>query len=207
MIFKNPYVLGILSMILSYEVIIVIVDYLVNLAADKSHHTATGLAFFFSFYTLSMHVIGLLIALFGTAPLQRFMGIRFSLFIPPVVSLAVLPVIFFFPNMYVLFCSLVLLRALNYGLNHPTREALFIPTTKDIKFKAKAWTDAFGSRIAKATGSLLNKHVLFGLVQPSSIFNIFVAFGWLWTSYFLGRTYQRTISDNKVIGAKTTENH
>jgi AAA family ATP:ADP antiporter len=33
---------------------------------------------------------------------------------------------------------------------------LYIPTTKDVKFKAKSWIDMFGGRAAKSVGSMIN---------------------------------------------------
>jgi len=199
---KNPYVLGIFGFILSYEVIIVIVDYLVVIEASRLNATPAAITAFYSSYMLIMHSIGLLIALFGTAPIQRFLGIRVSLFIGPIVSIIALVVIFFFPNLQVLFYSLVTLRALNYGLNHPAREALFIPTTKVIKFKAKAWTDAFGSRLSKASGSMLNKYVLFAFVRQSALLCLSITSGWIIISYLLGKKYHDAIVHNKVIGAE-----
>jgi AAA family ATP:ADP antiporter len=199
---KTPYVFGILTIIMSYEVIIVIFDYLLALAASSKHSDVLSLTNFYSLYMLLMHSVGLVIALFGTAPIQRFLGIRLSLFACPAITLLVMVTVFFSPTPEIIFGAVVLLRALNYGLNHPTREALFIPTTKAIKFKAKAWTDAFGSRIAKATGSFCNDFLLYGLVQVSSIFSIAITAGWIVITYFLGKTFQSTVKQNKVIGAQ-----
>ncbi len=199
---KNTYVFGIFTIILSYEVIIVIVDYMVALAATASHSGAKELFFFYATYYLTMHAIGLAIALFGTSPIQRFLGIRVALFVSPLVSIVTLIFIFLFPSANVLFYALVLLRALNYGLNHPAREALFIPTTKVIKFKAKAWTDAFGSRISKGGGSILNKFVLMGFVSRSSMACLIITLIWVPVTYFLGKKYYSAVSKNKVIGAE-----
>lgn len=201
-ILKTPYVFGIFSLILSYEVIIVIFDYLMALAASKAHATVGGLANFYALYMLMMHSIGLFIALFGTAPIQRLLGIRLSLFVCPIISVVIILTTLVHPTPGVLFVALVTLRALNYGLNHPTREALFIPTTKAIKFKAKAWTDAFGSRISKTTGSLLNKFILNGVMRTSILFNLGLTSFWIVVVYFLGKTFQRTVDKNEVIGAE-----
>ena len=201
-IIKNSYVFGILTIILSYEVIIVVFDYLLALAASNKHSTAGGLAGFYALYQLFMHSIGLIIALFGTAPIQRFLGIRLSLFACPIFSVIIILLIGFFPSASTLFYAVVVLRALNYGLNHPTREALFIPTTKAIKFKAKAWTDAFGSRLSKATGSFFNLYILRGIMLTSTTFTFGITFMWIAVTFFLGKTFQQAVSNNKVIGAE-----
>lgn len=204
-IIRSSYIFGIVSIIMAYEIIIVIMDYLVALAAEAGSNSAGELLTFYASYQLTMHSIGLLIALFGTAPLQRFLGIRLSLFAAPLISVFLLMLSFFYPITGVLFYTLVILRALNYGLNHPTREALFIPTTKAVKFKAKAWTDAFGSRLAKATGSVFNKTILHGVAQISILTNLGIVSVWLVITFFLGKTYQHTVDNNLVIGEKETE--
>ena len=205
LIAKNSYIFGIFAMILSYEVIISIFDYLMALLASNKHSSVGALTGFYASYYAYMHLIGLAIALFGTAPIQRFLGIRLSLFACPIISIIIIVTIAIFPGSTSIFYALVILRALNYGLNHPTREALFIPTTKAIKFKAKAWTDAFGSRISKATGSFLNIYVLRGIFHVSTLFNLVITFGWIAIAYSLGKKFKKAVSNNEVIGIEETE--
>jgi AAA family ATP:ADP antiporter len=205
LIIKNSYVFGILALIFSYEVIIAIIDYLFAIAAANKSSGVIDLANYYALYILLMHSVGLFIALFGTAPVQRFLGIRLSLFVCPTLTILTLLAMLVSPTVGVIFFAAVFLRALNYGLNHPTREALFIPTTKAVKFKAKAWTDAFGSRFSKSAGSTLNRYVLFGFVRLSSAFSLVIASGWLVISYFLGKKFQTTVDQNKVIGTEEEE--
>jgi AAA family ATP:ADP antiporter len=111
---------------------------------------------------------------------------------------------FFSPTATIFFWVLIGLRAFNYALNHPTREILYIPTTKDIKYKAKTWTDAFGTRIAKSFGSLVNVS-LKGASPAVALFScislsLSLASMWIVIAYFLGKTLQTAITDKKVIG-------
>ncbi len=205
---KNPYVFGTFSLILFYDISIAIFDYRVLRLADATYKTAGSLTGYYALYYMLMHGIGLLISLLGTTPMQRILGIRFSLFVFPVLSTILLFSAYFLPYAGALFIILVLLRAFNYGLNHPTREILYIPTTKAIKFKAKAWADAFGSRIAKGTGSVFNK-VANSMAPSTAVFassclTISLNFVWLVVVYFLGKTLQEAIKNKRVIGAKAT---
>ena len=112
--------------------------------------------------------------------------------------------ILFFPYGWVLVGTLIGFKALNYSFNHPTREVLYIPTTKDIKFKAKSWSDAFGSRIAKSFGSIFNKFI--GNVSPAFGLTLSLGFSlgltsmWLIIVYFLGKTLQEAIDNKRIIG-------
>lgn len=203
-ILKNPYVAGIFSMVIFYEVVIVIFDFWVVIYADKLNQTVGGMTGYYAFYYFVMNLIGLVVCLFGTTPMLRFFGLRLSLLAFPLICFIFLVLTLMWPTAQVFFWVLVILRAFNYALNHPTREVLYIPTTKEIKFKSKAWTDAFGSRIAKSFGSVFNvllKHTSRATALLSSLFlNLGLASLWLVIAYLLGRKLQDAIDNKKVIG-------
>ena len=201
---KSPYVLGIFTLVLFYEITIVMFDYIVLKTVNLTHGTAGSLTSFYASYYFIMNLVGLVITLFGTTPLLRKFGIRKSLFVFPTISIFILITTIIYPNTTIMFIALVGLRALNYALNHPTREVLYIPTTKAIKFKAKAWTDAFGGRLSKGLGSGINK-LLQTLAPVTALFSsLFLSLGlisgWLVVVFFLGRTLQNAITNKKVIG-------
>lgn len=203
-IIRSSYVLGIFCLGLFYEIIISIFDYIVMLQANTLYPTIGNMTAFYAFYYLMMNIIGLAISLLGTTPLLRLFSLRISLLAFPLTCLILLLCTWFFPLPWVLVFTLMSLRALNYALNHPTKEVLYIPTTKDIKFKAKAWADAFGSRIAKSIGSLFNKvidrsfpaYIVFSGVGVGITLTMF----WLITVYFLGKRLQGAIDNKEVIG-------
>lgn len=203
-IVKNPYVLGIFSLVVFYEVIVVIFDYWVMIEAHGAHKTAGAMTAFYALYYLIMNLIGLVVSFFGTTPILRILGVRMSLFVFPVICLILLTATMICPVSWVLVGTLIGLRAFNYALNHPTREVLYIPTTKAIKFKAKGWTDAFGSRIAKSIGSIFNLSIknippAMGLMLSVSL-SLGLTSLWLIIIYFLGKTLQQAIDQKKVIG-------
>lgn len=204
----NPYVLGIFSLSLFHDIIMTIFDYMVLSSANANHDTAAKLTLFYAGYFFSMHFIGLFISFFGTTPLQRLLGNRASLLIYPSLCMTLVAVSFFFPTAQVFLTIVVILRAANYGLNHPIREVLYIPTTKEIKFKCKAWSDAFGSRLAKGSASVFYKHVVH--FSPavsqlmSSAFTFSITIVWVIISYFLGRKLQTAIDKKQVIGETET---
>ena len=201
---KKPYVFGIFSLIVFYDVIIVIFDFLVIKSAVKLNGTIQALTSYYALLHFSLHAIGLVVAVVGTVPLQRALGIRYALFIYPIFLITALTTTLFFPNAYVLFLLVIFLKAVNYAVHHPTREVLYIPTTRAIKFKAKAWTDAFGSRMSKGLGSLFNLSAkalpLHVFTRISTLLSIGIGFSWLLVAYVLGNTCQHAIDNKKVIG-------
>ena len=104
---------------------------------------------------------------------------------------------------------MIVLRALNYGFNYPVRETLYIPTAKDVQFKAKLWIDSFGKTFSKGSGSLFNQLLLYFTSNPyiilriDSIYCIIVACGYFVISLMVGKKYHKTILNNEVIGRRT----
>lgn len=205
-IVSRPYVFGIFMLSFFHDFIITIFDFLVLQAADSAHATAGALTGFYLNYYMLMHLFGLGISLFGTTMIQRFLGNRIALLVYPFACMIAIVATYIRPSAEMFFNVLVILRALNYGLNHPIREVLYIPTTKEIKFKAKAWTDAFGTRIAKSSAAtftigitnILSTHAAQS-VTGAVTFGATVA--WIGVSYLLGRKLQSTIDNKQVIGA------
>jgi AAA family ATP:ADP antiporter len=154
---------------------------------------------------LITHFVGLLISLFGTRALLSKLGERRSLLLIPLFSGALL---LYFMTVYTpsaLIVAFVCLRAIHYGFSYPARESLYIPTVKEIKFKAKSWIDAFGSKFAKASGSTFNDMVLLlptnMFVPAHSFFFALIIGGWFVAAVLLGKRFEKAINRNEVIGA------
>ncbi len=204
----QPYVLGIFGLVFSYEVINIIFDYQMHvLMSIEAHNQVTAMSSFMLLYTCAFQFLSFFFALFGTSTLLKHFGVQASLILMPIITLAMALLPVFYPKLIIIFIVMVVLRALNYGINHPLREILFIPTTKDIRFKSKAWIESFGRTASKTTGSTFNALTTYFssayicLVAGSGI-SIVVACAWAFLAMLTGRKYTTTIESNKVIGQK-----
>lgn len=207
LIVSQPYVLGIFGLVFSYEVINIIFDYQMHiLMSVETNNNVLGMSTFMLLYTGTFQTLSLIFALVGTTTLLKIFGVRYCLMIMPFacMGLAILPIAY--PRLIVIFVVMVILRALNYGFNHPLREILFIPTVKGIQFKSKAWIESFGRSLSKATGSGLNiasvAHSSYMALLLGSSFSIVLSLLWLSIAYTVGRIYIKAIAGNKVIGAE-----
>ena len=201
----QPYVLGIFGLVYSFEVINIIFDYQMEvLMSVELHNNIQGMSSFMLLYTATFQALSLVFALLGTSKLLNIVGVQGCLLITPA-AVSFLALWFFFsPSLISVFIIAVILRALNYGFNQPVREILYIPTVKDIQFKSKAWIDSFGRTFSKTSGSTINMYSILQSPQWCLMFESAVIFGismvWLVIAYFVGRTYHKTIRENKVIG-------
>jgi len=102
-------------------------------------------------------------------------------------------------------------KAFNYALNGPALKQLYIPTTPDVKFKAQAWIETFGSRSSKQAGSVFNMSLgplqgAFGAVLGRSYYlalSGILCFPllavWLFIAIFLGKSFKKAIKSNVTI--------
>ena len=95
--------------------------------------------------------------------------------------------------LWLTFTILVIAKGLTYGLNNPTKEILYIPTSKDVQFKTKGFTDTFGSRAALMTGASISNKFKDNIPKLMSVGTLiclgFVGF-WALAAIYVGHKYQ-----------------
>jgi ATP:ADP antiporter, AAA family len=109
------------------------------------------------------------------------------------------------------FWIMTLSKAVNYALNGPTLKLLYIPTSKDTKYKAQSWIEMFGSRAAKGSASGVNLFrptfiAKYGFSDGLMVFLTFttiVSLGlvgvWVLTALFAAKTYNKAIKENTIV--------
>ena len=206
----QPYVMGIFGLVYSIEVISIIFDYQMQvLMSLETNNNISSMSSFMFIYTSSFQSLGLMFAFFGTSPMLKRFGTLACLLIMPIALMLLSVLAFFYPSLSSIFFIMIVVRALNYGFNYPVRETLYIPTVKDIQFKAKLWIDSFGKTFAKSSGSLFNQFLLYFSTNPyfilrvDSVYCIGITGIYFVISLLVGRKYQKTIYKNEVIGRRS----
>jgi ATP:ADP antiporter, AAA family len=203
-IFKYPYVMGIFGTVFFWETIKAVFSYY-RLASSGSNITPTELACYLLIQAFFLHCTGFFIALFGARTIVGYFGERKSLILVPVViGFCILFYLLSNNSAQAIAFAYIFANAVNYAFTSPLREALYVPTTREMKFKSKSWIDAFGAKIGKGFGSMYTGLVAefgqeFGSASSPIFFTILLG-GWLWTAHLLGRRFERAIKDNEVIG-------
>lgn len=210
LLFKQPYALGIFTIVLFYEMVDAVLSYLRLVYASGVTCSLEGLGSKLFAITFSYHMLGFFIALFGTTTLLHWLGERKCLTLIPLIIGALLATFLIFNTFTVFVVVFIIMRAVDYGFFYPVRESLYIPTVKAIKFQSKAWTDTFAKRIAKAFGSQFNI-VAQWLLQSGGL-GIFQAAHWIFfagivgcwaaVSIALGKKYAHAVKNNEVIGSE-----
>lgn len=154
----KPYLMGILVVSTFYEIAKSIVDY--QMKSQANIIPSINFKQFLGIYGMSVNFLAFLMALLGTSMIMKKMGLRFCLILyPAMFGISMIGLYFFYltnPNPEVLlwatFGVMMLVTATSYAVNNPVKEMMYIPTSKDAKFKVKGLTDMFGSRSAKMAG-------------------------------------------------------
>jgi len=157
---------------------------------------------FMSYYGLAVNILSFLFALIGSSFFIRRFGLKISLITyPSVLAVLVLCTWFASGALMAFFIAMAVIKGLSYALNNPCKEIMYIPTSSDIKFKAKSWIDVQGGRSAKAIGgacySLASK--LGSLSAYGSIISLGIIGAWIPVAWYVGKTNQKMVEENKIV--------
>ena len=210
LLLKNRYLLGIFAANFIYEVVVTIFDFNFKIAA-ATQYSGVALSNYLSIYGSSVNIVSLLCLLLGISNITRFLGVGMALAAMPVIVGCALVGFLSLNSLNFLFILMVGSKAINYALNGPALKQLYIPTTPDVKFKAQAWIETFGSRTSKQAGSMFNMTLAplqsaFGIAAGKAHYLTFsglICFPllgiWLVVALYLGKSFKKAIGGNKVI--------
>lgn len=201
LLFSKPYLLGILGVATLYEIIGTILDYQMKFAADEAYGSVEKVTQFLGMFGQSANILSLVFALVGTSFVIRRFGLTFCMVAFPITIGCVVLYVFFHPSLWALFGAMVAIKGLSYALNNPCKEIMYIPTSKDVKFKAKGWIDMFGGRSAKATGSGINAFFtqMVDLMFYGSMISLGIVGVWILIAMYVGRTNEKLTKEGTII--------
>jgi ATP:ADP antiporter, AAA family len=207
----KPYLLGIFLIVTIYEIIVTVFDFQLKYMAKQAYPLEVDNAEFLTQFAVMTGIVSMLCVLFGINNIQRRLGMVASLVVTPILVIAAVIGLKFFPVLGVVFWIMVVAKAVNYALNQPTLKQLYIPTTKETKYKAQAWSDMFGSRGSKAAGSGINNLLpyykskfgsvggLDAFLTMSSLISLGLIGGWLFVVVYVARTYNKAVAEKRVV--------
>jgi AAA family ATP:ADP antiporter len=94
-----------------------------------------------------VNLIGLILQTFFVSRIFRYIGVRGSIFILPTIAFAGYSMILFYPVLGIVRILKIFENGTDYSIQNTARQALFLPTSREAKYKAKAAIDTFFMRI------------------------------------------------------------
>jgi len=137
--------------------------------------------------------LGMLLQVFAVSRIFRYVGVRGALFILPCIALVGYSFILFLPLLAVIRWTKIAENGTDYSIQNTTRQALFLPTSREAKYKAKAAIDTFFQR----GGDVLSAAIVGAATQMAievkwiAAVNTVLVLVWLVVVYKIGREYDR----------------
>jgi AAA family ATP:ADP antiporter len=141
-----------------------------------------------------VNLVGFLLQLFVTSRVIRLMGVRGALFILPVIALVNYSVIAVAPILAVVRFGKILENSTDYSIQNTLRQALFLPTSREAKYKAKAAIDTFftrGGDVLSAGFVYLGSQVLGATVPVFAWLNVALTAAWLGVAGQIAKEHKR----------------
>ncbi len=198
---QHPYLMGLAFVATVYEIVGTLIDFQFKLTASQVF-SKEALAAYIGLYGQYTAAVGLTFAILGTSFVVRKLGVRWSLLLYPTLLASIVLMVRFFPVLNVLFWAMVCVKMLSYALNNPVKELMYIPTSKDVKFKVKAVIDGFGGKSAKAIGSMINGACSANpamLVAYGSIASLGIIGVWIMIAVVVGKTYDELVENKQIL--------
>lgn len=159
-----------------------------------------GTAFYGEFFVF-VNVAVLVLQTFFVSRIVKFGGLRIAFFILPVIAFCDAAAVAFLPVLAVLRIGKVAENATDYSVNNTVRNMLWLPTTTEMKYKAKQAVDTFFVRMGDVGSAVLVGVFARGLGWPVRNFAImnlaFVAI-WLFVAHRIVRENARLADGGKV---------
>jgi AAA family ATP:ADP antiporter len=148
--------------------------------------------FYGSFFG-GVNLLGLLLQLFVTSRLMKHLGVRGTLFVLPVLALVSYSVMAVAPILAVVKVLKTLENGTDYSIQNTVRHALFLPTSRDAKYKAKAAIDTFFWRAGDVmqAGIVRAGTALGAGVAGFAWFTVALTMAWLFVAGQIAREHRR----------------
>ena len=183
-------------------VVSTLIDYQFNSIVSRRIEGGAGLTSFFGFFNAGTMAFAFLFQLLVTSRIIKAWGIRLTLLIYP------LTLFVFAGGMgiaaYASILPAILLKtsdkSLAYSLNQSVRELLYIPISREQKYKSKIFIDMFLNRFAKGLGAVILAVLLIAFrptaaIRYISLVVLVCIVVWIVLNLRVGKAYRGLVKD------------
>jgi ATP:ADP antiporter, AAA family len=149
--------------------------------------------FYGNFFTM-VNILSAVIQAFVVSRVIKYFGVRIALLVLPLVALTGYAAMAFLPFLSLIRSVKLAENSLDYSLQNTTRNALYLPTSREAKYKAKQANDTFFVRL----GDVLSAGLVFAgttwlSFDPKNfaLVNALLVVIWLFIAFAIGRHFKR----------------
>jgi len=188
-VMSSPYLLGICGFLLLYGITNTLAYFQQADIAGREFQDRASRTAFFAQVDIAVNVLTILVQIFLTSRLLKWLGVGITLALLPAVNVMGFLAMGWMPLLSLLVVFQVLRRASNFAVSRPSREVLFTVLRREDKYKAKSFIDTFVYRVGDQVGAWsypLLTWLGLGLTGISFVAAPLAA-GWCLLSLWLGR--------------------
>jgi ATP:ADP antiporter, AAA family len=152
-----------------------------------------------------VNAIGAIVQLFLVSRIFKYLGVRAALFSLPVIGLIGYGIMAFVPILSLVRLAKIAENSTDYSLYNTAKQALWLPTSREAKYNAKAAIDTFMVRFGDLlSGGIVFLGTLAGLaVAHFAIINIAMILVWLFVVVLINREHKKRSDDDVEQTAKS----
>jgi ATP:ADP antiporter, AAA family len=158
---------------------------------------------FYAGYFTWVNILSAFLQLFVVSRVMKWFGVRAALFALPVIALGGYALLATTTAISLIRGVKVVENSIDYSLQNTARQALFLPTSREAKYKAKSAIDTFFVRMGDVLSGVI-VFVVTSLSMPTTvvaIVNIALVGVWLWIVVGIGREHRKLIGDTETVSA------
>lgn len=208
LLISRPYAMMVFWISYAYLVPRTMLDYEQTVLANQAFSSREELVVYFGRISMLTNILTAAVALFGTRQIIQFFGVARMLMLLPFVMLICIGALSAHYDITMASTTVVFASTVAYGLNQPCKEMLIVRTSRDIKYKAKAWSEMYGNQLMKMLGAQVNLWVNNDQVScRPNCFHPFptmsIVLGWVVVWWVVaekaGSTYTKLDSEDKIV--------
>ena len=190
----SRYLLAIVMIVFLYELVSQILDYQYSTQAETLTGAGATQAFFGQITTI-IGVISVVTQFFLVSFVIRRFGITTALLVLPVAMAMASGVYFVAPVLWAGALLTISDNAFSYSMNQTARETLFVPTSADVKYKARAFANMFVQRFGKGIAIVMALGLTAIPIRFLSILALAVIAIWSGFAIYAGRRFDSLTGD------------
>jgi AAA family ATP:ADP antiporter len=140
-----------------------------------------------------VNLVGFLLQMFVVSRVFKYLGVGKALFIHPIVALVGYLLMLRAPSIGLMRWLKVADNSIDYSLGNTTKQALWLPTSREAKYKAKQAVDSFFMRagdVVQAGVVFVGERLAFAVPAFAAV-NVFLVAGWLGVAALLNVSLRR----------------
>ena len=155
---------------------------------------------FYSRFFAIVNGLGLFIQLFLVSRIIKYLGARTALLILPLIALGGYALLAFYPLLSIVRWTKTAENATDYSLQNTMRNVIFLPCTREQKYKAKQAIDSFfwraGDVLSASVVFLGTTYLAMGASQFAMV-NVVLVLVWLAVAVLIGREYVKLVNSGR----------